>query len=287
MKSLEYIYHLLTTPLFELNSTPVNIVDFAKVIVIFTLGYYAGKIYRNRVNRLNFYVNSKAKVLIANIGYYIILFVTLIFGLNSVGIDFSSLALFASALSVGMGFGLQTIVSNFISGIILMFERSISVGDFIELETGLNGRVLNINMRSTTIITNDGVEIIVPNSTFIQNNVVNWTLSDDIRRFHIPFGVAYGTEVQKVKNAILPKLNDHPQVIATKGKEPDVWMTQMNNSSVDFELIVWVAGNYVRVPDRTKSDFLILIYNALYENGITIPFPQMDLYIKEHKARKE
>ena len=137
-------------------------------------------------------------------------------------------------------------------------------------------------MRSVSLLTNDGVEVIVPNQSFIQSNVINWTLSDDTRRLHIPFSVAYGTRVETVKKAVLEALDasriafvrDNPD------KTPSIWMTTMNSSSVDFELLVWIYGQSTVAPSTAKSDFLILIYEALNANKIAIPFPQLDLHIK-------
>jgi potassium efflux system protein len=201
----------------------------------------------------------------------------------------TSISLIAGALSIGVGFGLQTVVSNFIAGIILMFERTIRIGDMIEISDVLRGRVTDMRIRSTTVKTFDNIDIVVPNSSFIQNNVINWTLEDPTRRLHIPFGVAYGTEVESVKKAVLEELekSDLNYIHNDPDKTPEVWMVSMGSSSVDFELLVWVVwGNKLR-PNALRSDFLILIYNALNKNGIQIPFPQLDLYVKQMPGQQE
>jgi small-conductance mechanosensitive channel len=218
-------------------------------------------------------------------GYYTILVISFLTALKVVGLDLSSLAIIAGALSVGIGFGLQNIVSNFISGIILMFERSIKVGDYIEIDQNIRGEVVDISMRSTIIRTNDNINLIIPNQSFIQNNVINWTLGDDIVRFRVPFGVAYGTDIDRVErvvlealaNSDLPYVKSHPSLDVT----PYVVFTEMADSSLNFELFVWVKGEDARRPTRTRSRFLKLIYEALNRAQITIPFPQQDLYIKE------
>ena len=229
-------------------------------------------------------------------GYYTILTATFLIALKSVGLDLSSLTIIAGALSVGIGFGLQNIVSNFVSGIILMFENSIKVGDYIQIDENTKGEVVDISMRSTVIRTNDNIDLIIPNQTFIQNNVINWTLQDDIVRFRIPFGVAYGSDIDKVERVILGALNKsnipyvkkHPKFDVT----PRVVFMEMADSSLNFELFVWGRGEDARRPRRTKGRFLKLIYNALNDAGIIIPFPQQDLHIKdavpfEIKIKKE
>jgi small-conductance mechanosensitive channel len=165
-----------------------------------------------------------------------------------------------------------------------MFERTISIGDIIEIDSILKGTVTDIRIRSTTIKTFDNIDIVIPNSSFIQNNVINWTLDDTTRRLHIPFGVAYGTKVETVKELILKELSnsDLVYVKGVKDKEPEIRFENMNTSSVDFELLVWVKANDKFKPNSLKSDFLTLIYNSLYKYNIEIPFPQLDLHIKKN-----
>ena len=219
----------------------------------------------------------------SNIGFYLIIFITLLISLGSLGIDMSSISLIAGALSIGIGFGLQTVVSNFISGIILMFERTIRIGDVIEINNLLKGTVTDIRVRSTTVKTFDNIDIVVPNSSFIQNNVINWTLEDKSRRLHVPFGVAYGTKIEEVKEIILKELldSDLSFIKNDTNKQPSIRFENMNNSSIDLELLVWIKTNDKITPSAIKSDFLLLIYNALYKHNIEIPFPQLDLHIKK------
>ncbi len=218
----------------------------------------------------------------SNVGYYLIIFIVFMIAISSLGIDLTSLSLIAGALSIGIGFGLQTVVSNLIAGIILMFERTIRIGDIIEIDSLLKGTVSDIRIRSTTIKTFDNIDIVIPNSSFIQNNVINWTLEDPpTRRLHVSFGVAYGTKIEKVKEVILKELLESNLnfLKGIEGKEPEIRMEMMNASSVDLELLVWVKANDKFRPSALKSDFLILIYNALFKHGIEIPFPQMDIHL--------
>jgi small-conductance mechanosensitive channel len=201
---------------------------------------------------------------------------------GSLGIDMTSISLIAGALSIGIGFGLQTVVSNLIAGIILMFERTIRIGDTIEISDTLRGTVTDMRIRSTTIKTVDNIDIIIPNSSFIQNNVINWTLEDTSKRQHISFIVAYGTDIEYLKKVVLDELehSDLKYIRDDSNKQPEVWMKAMNSSSIDFELLVWVEWDNKLRPNSLKSDFLILIYNTLNKYGIQIPFPQLDLHVK-------
>lgn len=281
----EALISFVDFPVVTYGGKAVTVLNLINFVIVFVVGFTFGSLYKNRILKKSHYfqkLNISSRTLVANIGYYLIVTMTLLIALNALGLDLTSLTIVAGALSIGVGFGLQNIVSNFISGIILIFEKSIRVGDYIEISGDFRGKVTDIRMRSVEILTNDGVVVIVPNQSFIQNNVINWTLSDDTRRLHIPFSVAYGTEVERVKTVIMEALDASNQEFVRNNSEkgPSIWMTSMNSSSVDFELLVWIFGKSTAAPSTAKSEFLILIYNALNANGITIPFPQLDLHIK-------
>lgn len=277
-------FEWFSNPLFVYNEQPVSMIDIFKILLILIVGFFIGWLYKKRVLSLR---EKQVKMslmsirLLANIGYYIIIFITFIIALGSIGLDLTSLSLIAGALSIGIGFGLQTVVSNFVAGIILMFERSIRIGDLLEIDGTFKGEVTDIRIRSTTIKTFDNIEVIVPNATFIQQNVINWTLEDKIRRLHIPFSVAYGTDVDMLIETLLGALEksslnylrNHTE------KKPKVWMTAMGGSSLDMELLVWIKSGIKDMP--LPTDFLILIYKTLNEHKIEIPFPQMDVHLKK------
>jgi small-conductance mechanosensitive channel len=284
--TLETLIGFAEYPLIVYGEKAITLLNLFNFIIVFIIGFGFGSLYKNRILKKSHYfqkLNVSSRTLVANLGYYLIITLTLLTALNMLGLDLTSLTIVAGALSIGVGFGLQNIVSNFISGIILIFEKSIRVGDYIEISGDFRGRVTDIRMRSVSVRTNDGVEVIVPNQSFIQNNVINWTLSDDTRRLHLPFSVAYGTKVEDVKRAVIEALeaSELPYVKGDPEKTPMVWMTGMNSSGVDFALVIWIYGQSTIAPSKAKSDFLVLIYNALYANGITIPFPQLDLHIKK------
>ena len=272
-------------PLFSINQTPISAFKLALAILILFFGFLIGIFYKKGINRLSessHTITPSTKTLLANLGYYFIILIAFFVTLKTLGIDLSSIALIAGALSVGIGFGLQNIVSNFVSGLILMFERSIKIGDYVEIDDNLTGRISDIRMRSTTITTNDNIDVIVPNQDLIQNRVINWTMNDKIRRFRIPFGVAYGTDAKKVIRVVKEAVanSGYGDIYQDAKRKTRVIMTEMGDSSVNFELFVWIKGNEILYPKRTISRFLILIYEALNENGIEIPFPQRDLHIR-------
>ena len=280
----------VNTPVLTINNTSISILKLVLSLLIFSLGFVFGSFYKRKINKLASNKRSftlSTRIILANMGYYIIVTISFFIALNVLGVKLSSIALVAGALSVGIGFGLQNIVSNFVSGLILMFERSVKIGDYIEVDEHTKGYVIDIRMRATTINTNENIDIIIPNQNFIQNNVINWTMNDKLRRFSIPFGVAYGTDVHKVIEIVKRTILDSDykdDIVDNSVRQTNVIMTEMADSSVNFELLVWIKGDKMHKPKRTASEFLILIYDALYDNDIEIPFPQQDLHIRSIDA---
>ena len=287
----DFTYNKLTEALFVFNEKGISMLDILKVILIIIIGFMIAAFYKRKIISLATQREkisiSSAKAL-SNAGYYILVFITLLFALKSIGLNLSNLGLVAGALSIGIGFGLQTVVSNLAAGIILMFERTVRLGDYIEISDTIRGTVSDMKMRSTTVTTNDNIDVVIPNSSFIQNNVINWTLENDIRRIHIPFSVAYGTSNDKVEEVIMKELkNSTINYVKNASKYPTlIWMTAMGSSSVDYELVVWIRGQSTLKPAGTKSDFLKFIYATLNKHHIEIPFPQLDLHVKNNGTKK-
>lgn len=285
----EFTYTKLTEPLFVFNERGISVVDILIFLFILILGFMIASVYKRKI--MNLATKEKLSVssakMISSAGYYFLVFITLIIALNSIGLDLSNLGIIAGALSIGVGFGLQTLVSNLAAGIIMMFERTIRLGDYIEISDTIRGTVSDMKMRSTTVTTNDNIDVIIPNSSFVQNNVINWTLENDIRRIHIPFSVAYGTPNEMVEEVILEELKDSGINFVSKIAKysPSIWMTAMGASSVDYELIVWIRGSLTTKPSGTKSDFLKFIYATLNKHNIEIPFPQLDLHVKDNNEK--
>ena len=260
-----------------LGETQLSIAEilflFGWLGILILLAKIATNVLRSRVlqaSGLSLGMQAAISILIR----YAILFVGIIAILQLWGIDLSSLTLLASALGVGLGLGLQNIVKDIGSGLVLVFERPIQVGDFIELG-GRMGRVDRIGPRSTDIRTLDQVSIIVPNSRFLEQDVINWSHRNPLSRIHIPIGVAYGSDPETVKAVLLQVGREHPQVMAAPAAE--VFLMGFGDSSMDFELLVWI-----RKPQehpQIRSDLNFAIAAAFRQVGIEIPFPQRDVHL--------
>ena len=205
--------------------------------------------------------------------YFIIGF-GIVLALSSLGIDLGKFNLMAGALGLGIGFGLQTVISNFVSGLILVFERPIHVGDTVEVNN-LLGTVHRIGVRSSSIITFDGAEVVVPNNNLIANDLINWTLSDSIKRVEILIGTTYGSDPNQILKILMESAMSNKDTL--KNPLPQALFSEFGDSSLNFKLRFWV---HYEVGLQAKSDVSIEVYNKFAENGIEIPFPQRDLHIK-------
>ena len=197
---------------------------------------------------------------------------------SAAGLSATQLTVVFGALGVGIGFGLQTVVNNFVSGLILMFERPVKVGDRVET-AGRAGIVSRIGIRASMIRTFDGAEVVVPNSDLVSKEVVNWTLSDEERRGEILVGVAYGSEVKKVLGILKNVAIAHPKVL--DAPEPAAQMISFGESSLNFRLFVWTELEYF---GEVMSDLHEAIDEELRKAGIGIPFPQRDLHVRSVAA---
>ena len=197
--------------------------------------------------------------------------------LQVLGLDLTALAVFGGALAVGIGFGLQQIASNFISGLILLIERNLTVGDFIELEDGRSGILKELNMRSATLETFDGKEIMVPNEKFITGVFINWTRDDPRQRYEVEFSVSYDTDIKMLPELIVKAVSKHPGVLQEPEK-PDCELKGFGDSGINFTVEFWIEG----IDDgknRIAADLLTIIWETLKNNDISIPFPQREVRI--------
>ena len=278
------VTELTEITLFSAGQTPVTVGDIVQAIVILLIGWLLSRGIRATFRRVGprESIGTEASVYaISRLTHYAIVIVAVIIALTAIGLDFSNLAIVAGALSVGIGFGLQSIVNNFVSGIIILFEHSLRVGDYIELDTGLTGTVKAINVRSTLINTNDNIDIVVPNSEIISTKLTNWTLGETILRVRIPFGVAYGTDKELVRKAAIECCDEVPFTLThMPGREPDVWLVEYGDNSLNFLLLVWVNRQGARRPTRTRAAYLWAMETKFREYGIEIPFPQRDLHLR-------
>jgi len=213
---------------------------------------------------------------IAQIVSNVVLIVGIFLVLDNAGIHLGALTVFAGAVGVGVGFGLQNIASNFISGLVILAERPITVGDRVEV-AGIAGQVQHIRARSTVIVTNDNITMIVPNSKFIDSPVTNWTYGDPRVRFRIPVGIAYGSDIDKVRAALIAAGKENPHTLSDP--EPSVFLEKFGDSSIEFELVVWSSEMSYR-PRRYRSDLNFAIEQKLREAEIELAFPQRDLHIR-------
>lgn len=266
----------------DLGPMRVSVASLATAVVAFLLFLVGSKVLRRFLRRRvlpRFSVEEGLGATISRVLHHVIVVLGAWVALGVVGVDLSGLTVVAGLLSVGIGFGLQNVASNFISGLILVFERPIKVGDRITVGD-VNGDVREINLRSTTVITPQNISIIVPNSEFISGRVVNWSHGDRKIRVHVPVGVAYGSDVQLVSRALLEEAEKHPGVMRTPA--PKVWFTGFGDSSLNFELLVWIPEPAAR--PQLISDFNYAIDATFRRNNIEIPFPQRDVHVRSGES---
>jgi small-conductance mechanosensitive channel len=209
---------------------------------------------------------------------YIILALGFVAALGVLGVDFTKVSIMAGAFGVGLGFGLQSIVNNFVSGLILLFERPIHVGDSVQVGN-LLGRVLRIGIRASVLRTMQGAEIIVPNAQLISDQVTNWTLSDQLRRLDLPVGVNYGATPKKVIELLEGVARAHPKVL--REPPPRCLFLSYGDSSINFELRAWTEYSN---SQQVHSDLTVAVYDAVYGAGMTFPFPQRDVHLHDSAA---
>ncbi len=226
-------------------------------------------------------VNRATLYALSRIMHYVLLVIGVLFALSIAGIPVARFTVFAGALGVGLGFGLQAIFNNFVSGLIILFDRTLKVGDFVELASGVHGTVRDIYIRATRITTNDNIDIVVPNSEFVSGRVVNWTLREVSRRLKVPFGVAYGSDKELVKKAALEAAAEVPFTLTLEGdRKPQVWLSGFGDSSLDFKLVVWLTAEATKRPGAVTAAYNWALESALGRHGIEIPFPQRDLHVR-------
>jgi len=280
----DHLVELADFNLVEIGGTSVTPSGIFKMLLILVVAFGISRLIRYLLSRsvsADQISQRAAAYTLGRLLHYIIILVGVFAALSSIGIDFTSFALIAGALSVGIGFGLQAIVNNFVSGLILLFEGTLRVGDYIELDSGLAGVVREINTRATVVNTNDSVDVVVPNSELVTSKLTNWTLREPVARIHILFGVAYGSDKELVKKVALEAAAETEFVLLhMPGREPQIRLTKFGDSALEFEMRIWVSRQGVRRPYRVRSSFLWALETRLRENNIQIPFPQRDIHVR-------
>ena len=273
---LQGVFH---KPLIDLGDSHLTLDSIIKLLVVLTLVFIAERILRRTLRkRVLSRTNLEPDLQYAVSRFFGYCFIVLGFfvAFKVVHLDLSSLAVIVGGLGVGIGFGLQNIISNFVSGLIILAERTITIGHRIEVG-GVAGQVSKINLRSTIVITNDNISIIVPNSSLITNPVTNWSYGDPRVRMRLPIGVAYGTDLDKLQRILLEVAAETPAVL--KEPPPSLLFLGYGDSSLNFELAVWtleMANN----PKRFRSNLYFAIDRKFREHNIEVPFPQRDLHLR-------
>ncbi|MBN2337408.1 MAG: mechanosensitive ion channel family protein [Acidobacteria bacterium] len=270
---------VLNTPLVKTGSTQLTLWSILYLIVLFFILLFVAKKVRfwlaNRILvRSNLdpgvreSVGSIARYLIIVIGFFVIL--------QTAGIDLTALSILAGAVGIGVGFGLQNIANNFISGLIILFERPIKAGDRIEVGK-VEGEVISIGARATTVVTNDNISVIVPNSSFISQDVVNWSYTDRKVRFKIGLSVAYGSDPRLVERLLLEVAGENPDVLGEP--EPGVRFLEFGDNGLHFELRAW-STSLLHKKGKLISDLNFGIHEKFAAHGIEFPFPQRDIHVR-------
>lgn len=250
-------------------------------IVLFWLGRLSNdtgqRVIRERTN-----FDAGAREVMAKLFQIAVYSLIVVLLLNVMGVDLTALTVFGGAVGIGIGVGLQAIASNFISGLIILLDRSVTIGDFVELEDGRKGRIRELNIRSATLETFDGKDIMVPNEKFITTTFVNWTHDHKRQRYDLRFQVAYATDLEKLFEIVRETVASHPKVLSGEdipfALRPDAEIAGFGDSGVDILVEFWMEG----IDDgenRVGADLMLMIWTALKAGGIEIPFPQREVRV--------
>jgi small-conductance mechanosensitive channel len=276
---LLWLWDILQWPIIETAGTRITawtILSF--LVLVVGLLWFARRMQRwlTQGPLLRVRVSESARYSVGALVRYLILLVGLLIILQTVGIDLTTFNVLAGAIGIGVGFGLQNIVSNFISGLIIMFERPVKMGDRIVVG-GVEGNVVNIGARSTTVLDNDNIAVIVPNSKFITDNVVNWKYNNNEVRFRIPVSVAYGSDARQVETLLLEVADREPDVLQLP--PPVVRFLEFGDNGLLFELRAW-SSSLVDRKGKLISQLNFSIYERFTEEGVAFPFPQRDIHLR-------
>lgn len=278
-KFLEQLKRFMEVPIFELGNAQITLGILAYLILAIAVLFYLSGVLRVwMAERLlpRRRLDLGARLAVAAISRYIVLLIGVLVIIQTAGINLTTLNVVVGAIGIGAGFGLQNVVSNFISGLIIMFERPIKIGDRIVVDE-VEGDVVEIGARSTKVLTNDNITIIVPNSKFITENVVNWKYNDARVRFRIPVSVAYGSDVRLVEKLLLEVAGKEGEVL--EDPAPAVRFLEFGENGLAFELRAWTTS-LVHRKGRLISMLNFAIYEEFRAHEIEIPFPQCDLRIR-------
>ncbi len=278
-KTLSWFNEIWGFELFSLGTSEFTTKTFFLLILyIFLLFFISSKIRKLLVKKIfpRYKIDIGISQSIATIVRYILIIAGIYIIVQTTGIDLSAIGLLVGALGVGIGFGLQSITNNFISGIIILFERPVKVGDRIEIDN-LAGNIVSISARATIIITNDNIAVIVPNSDIINTRVINWSLNNNSVRLNFSIGVSYKEDPEMIRKLLIEVADENAGVL----KEPatDVLFSEYADSSLNFKLRVWTS-EYSNTPAILKSQLYFEIFKKFKEHNVELPFPQRDIHLK-------
>lgn len=266
------------TPLFKLGEAQITLLSVLYFLLLLILLVFISGKGKSLVNRVlaRRGVDLGVREATGAIVRYLLLFIGLLVILQTIGVDLTALSILTGAVGLGIGFGLQNITSNFISGIIILFERPVRIGDRIAVGD-IEGDVVRIGARSTTVLTNDNIDIIIPNSKLITENVVNWTHGERKVRFRIPVSVAYSVDIRKVEQALFEAAKDVYDVLESPA--PVVRFIQFGENGLEFELRAWTT-TLVHRRGKFTSAINFAIYDKFKKHEIEVPYPQRDIHIR-------
>ena len=276
MNWLEYLQTVLDFQLLQLGGNPITVLHVAMSVFALIVTYLlARSVHRILTRYVLKEVDPAPRYVIARFTQYLVWLIGIAVAIELLNVDLTALTFVAGALGIGIGFGLQNVVNNLVSGVVLLLEQPVRYRDRVSIEN-VEGQVEHINFRSTTILTNDNITIIVPNSQLINQAVINWSHGDPRIRVHVPVGVAYGSDIELVTETLLAVARGEQDVLSSP--EPEVRFLEFGDSSLNFELLVWSdePPNYHRL--RSKLNYVIDA--AFRDKGVEIPFPQRDLHLK-------
>jgi len=273
---LKEMWGYITHPLFEINGHSFSFMSMVTAIAIFVIGLKLSKVAEKIIG--NFFsdkgVEKGVQASVERITRYVVMITAVFMALDTVGVSLKSLAALGAVLMVGIGFGLQNIAQNFISGLIILLERPVRVGDLIKVGD-ITGKITDISARYTVVQTRDDISIIVPNSQLISEQVTSQTFNSEQIRYSLDVGVAYGSDVRLVEKILFDVASKHNQVL--KDPPPSVFFTNFGESSLDFRLLVWIEDLWHY--EKILSDLRFAIDQSFRDHKVTIPFPQRDLHI--------
>ncbi len=279
------IIDVLDATAIAIGDIRVSLYSISKIIIFGTLLFWLGRLSNSTGKKFikkQVGLDLRTQEILSKLFEIAVFCLFFILLLQVMGINLTALAVFGGAIAVGLGFGLQSIASNFISGIIILLDRSVSLNDYIEMEDGKSGRVTEMTLRATTLETYDGKDIVVPNEKFISSAFVNWTHKDPKQRYRIDFSVAYSTDVRQLVELLKSVVSDHPQVLSgdtfTEEEQPDCEIDSFGDSGINMFVEFWIEG----IDDgknRVGGDLLLSILETIRENGFEIPFPQREVRI--------